>query len=76
MHAFLYCAEDKKRFWIYFFFLYYVCLIVFLLRKFLCLGDPLCVANKTAMQSQLDNPLVKDVSNGAYLFGYNNLMSL
>ncbi|XP_010735894.3 WD repeat- and FYVE domain-containing protein 4 isoform X3 [Larimichthys crocea] len=33
------------------------------LRKFLCLGDPLCVANKTAMQSQLDNPLVKDVSN-------------
>lgn len=51
----------------------------FLLRKFLCLGQPLmCLADKVAMRLQLDcHPPVKaPVSNGTYLFCYNNLIFL
>lgn len=45
----------------------------FILRKFLCLGNPLmCLADKTAMQL----PLAKaPVSNGKYLFILNNMVA-
>lgn len=48
--------------------LYLICLLLFLLRKFLCLGDPLmCLADKASMP--LQDECTPDVKvNGKYLY--------
>lgn len=53
-----------------------MCLLLFLLRKFLCLGDPLmCLADKASMSSQVEcAPVVK--ANGKYLNCENYLVLL